>query len=167
VEEVDIAGPRTSSALRAAGWAEMEVLKAALRAGGDTEDAVTVTSPEGAVAAVSIAADEMIVVDLSCGQILDPVVLRSYVIGAVHQALGWVTSEGLAVDDDGRVHDLTVRSFGILRPAQMPHVEVRLDATAACPPVNGSDAVFAATAAAAWIRQGTPPCWPTRLAWCA
>ena len=28
-------------------------------------------------------------------------------------------------------------------------------------PVNGSDAVFAATAAAVWIAQGTPPAWPT------
>ena len=32
---------------------------------------------------------------------LDEVVLRSYVVGAVHQALGWVRSEGVAVDDDG------------------------------------------------------------------
>ena len=33
---------------------------------------------------------------------LDEVVLRSYCIGAAHMALGWVCSEGLAVDDDGR-----------------------------------------------------------------
>jgi hypothetical protein len=29
-------------------------------------------------------------------------------------------------------------------------------------PVNGSDAVFAATVAAAWIAEGMPPRWPTR-----
>ena len=30
------------------------------------------------------------------------------------------------------------------------------------PPVNGSDAVFAAVAAATWLHEGTPPDWPTR-----
>ncbi len=34
--------------------------------------------------------------------VLDEVVLRSYCIGATHQALGWVRSEGIAVDGDGR-----------------------------------------------------------------
>ena len=29
-------------------------------------------------------------------------------------------------------------------------------------PVNGSDAVFAATAAAAWLAEGLAPEWPTR-----
>ena len=28
-------------------------------------------------------------------------------------------------------------------------------------PVNGSDAVFAAVAAAVWLHQGCPPDWPT------
>ena len=28
-------------------------------------------------------------------------------------------------------------------------------------PVNGSDAVFAAVAAAVWIDRGCPPAWPT------
>jgi hypothetical protein len=29
-------------------------------------------------------------------------------------------------------------------------------------PVNGSDAVFVATLAAAWMAEGRPACWPTR-----
>ena len=41
--------------------------------------------------------------------------LRSYCIGAAHMALGWVRSEGIAVDPDGLPLDLTIRSFGILR----------------------------------------------------
>ena len=57
---------------------------------------------------------------------LDEVVLRSYCTGAAHQALGWVTSEGLAVDDDGEVLDLTIRSFGILRAVDMPPIEVEV-----------------------------------------
>ncbi len=46
--------------------------------------------------------------------------LRSYCIGAAHMALGWVRSEGLAVDADGVPLDLTIRSFGILRAVDMP-----------------------------------------------
>ena len=48
------------------------------------------------------------------GEILCPVTLRSYALGAVHQALGMVWSEGIAVDDAGEPVDLTIRSFGIL-----------------------------------------------------
>jgi CO/xanthine dehydrogenase Mo-binding subunit len=77
-------------------------------------------------------------------------------------ALGWVRSEGLSVDDDGVVHDLTVRSFGILRAADMPAVEVEIH-DAGGPPVNGSDAVFAAVAASAWIGGGCRQDWPTGM----
>ena len=39
---------------------------------------------------------------------------------------GWVRSEGIAVDADGAVRDLTMRSFGILQARAMPPVTVRL-----------------------------------------
>jgi len=78
----------------------------------------------------------------------------------VHMALGWVTSEGLSVDADGTINDLTIRSFGVLRAGDMPHVEVVLHEEDTHP-VNGSDAVFAATAAAIWSAQGWPTDWPT------
>jgi hypothetical protein len=42
----------------------------------------------------------------------------------------------------------------------MPEVEVAIERTDR-PPVNASDAVFAAVAAAAWLDQGCPPAWPT------
>jgi hypothetical protein len=42
----------------------------------------------------------------------------------------------------------------------MPHVEVTLHEEDS-EPVNGSDAVFAATAAAVWSAQGWPTDWPT------
>jgi CO/xanthine dehydrogenase Mo-binding subunit len=76
-------------------------------------------------------------------------------------ALGWVTSEGIAVDAEGDVHDLTIRSFGILRAVDTPEVRVEIDATPG-EPVNGSDAVFAAVAAAVWRAQGFPQDWPTK-----
>ena len=87
---------------------------------------------------------------------LDAVVLRSYGTGAAHMALGWVRSEGLAVDDAGVPVDLTIRSFGILRASEVPpiHIEIEPDDG---PPVNGSDAVFGAVAAAAWRAAGHPP----------
>jgi CO/xanthine dehydrogenase Mo-binding subunit len=81
-------------------------------------------------------------------------------VGAAHQGLGWVTSEGLAVDDGGEVHDLTIRSFGVLRAVDMVPVEVEVDPGSG-PPVRGSDAVFAAVAGAVWVAQGCPPDWPT------
>jgi aerobic-type carbon monoxide dehydrogenase small subunit (CoxS/CutS family) len=148
VTEVDVAGPPTSSALRAAGWAEAAVLLGSPK----------VTAPNGATA-TAIVTDDAVHVRVACGDVLDEVVLRSYCIGATHMALGWVRSEGLMVDDDGIVHDLTVRSFGIIRPDDMPHVEVTIEGEGR--PVNGSDAVFAAVAAAEWIRQGYPQDWPT------
>ncbi|HET9443730.1 MAG TPA: hypothetical protein VFO65_10425, partial [Acidimicrobiales bacterium] len=63
-------------------------------------------------------------------------------------------------DAAGRVHDLTIRSFGILRARDMPEVIVEIEPDGR-PPVNGSDAVFAAVAAAAWRARGLPPDWPT------
>jgi aerobic-type carbon monoxide dehydrogenase small subunit (CoxS/CutS family) len=165
VEEVDVVGPPTSAAIRSSGTAEAQLLLAVLNArsalGKDAVDGhvATVTSDEGSTATVSIG-HGVIRVELRCGRILDSVVLRSYVIGAVHMALGWVTSEGLSVDDDGSISDLTMRSFGVLRASDMPRVEVTLHDEES-EPVNGSDAVFAATAAAFWMAQGCPTDWPT------
>jgi hypothetical protein len=163
VEEVEVPGPPTSADLRGAGWAELAAVRAAV--GAEPGEPVTVTSPGGGRATVAVAPDGAVTAAVSCGEVLDAVVLRSYVIGAVNQALGWVTSESLAVDGAGTVHDLTVRSFGVVRAADMPPVAVRLDEDATGTPVNGSDAVLAATAAAVWVAQGRPPAWPTRLPW--
>jgi aerobic-type carbon monoxide dehydrogenase small subunit (CoxS/CutS family) len=153
IEEVDVAGPPTSSALRVAGWAEAMVLLTGAR--GTT---APVTAPGGGVAEAEVAPDR-IHVRVECGEPLDEVVLRSYCIGAAHMALGWVTSEAIAVDDEGVPHDLTIRSFGVLRARDMPPVDVEIVRSERAP-VNGSDAVFAAVAAAAWMEQGCPQDWP-------
>ena len=66
----------------------------------------------------------------------------------------------LVVDEDGTIGDLTIRSFGIVRPGEMPEVRVTI-APEDGEPVCGSDAVFAAVALAVWRRQGLAPSWPT------
>ena len=66
------------------------------------------------------------------------------------------------MDAAGEARDLTLRSFGILEARAMPPVSVRIVAGAAGrPAVNGSDAVFAAVAAAAWLADGLVAEWPT------
>ena len=75
-------------------------------------------------------------------------------------ALGWVTSEGIAVDDEGEPLDLTIRSFGVLRAVDTPPITVEIEPDDR-PPRNGTDAVFAAVAAATWVAQGCPPTFPT------
>jgi hypothetical protein len=164
VEELDVVGPPTSSAIRGAGWVEAAVLLAVVSRldHGDCSErqsAARVVSPSGAAADAWVTRDG-VRVRVSCGQPLDEVVLRSYCTGAAHMALSWVRSEGLAVDDAGEPHDLTIRSFGILSARDTPSVDVEIGPSED-PPVNGSDAVLAAVAAAAWISDGLPQDWPT------
>ena len=115
---------------------------------------------------------ECIVVRVKCGDPLDETVLRSYCIGAAHMALGWVRSEGIAMtaNSDGMLIpvDLTIRSFGVLRAVDTPDIVVEIDTSATnrsrqhdFTSVNGSDAVFAAVAAAVWRHDGFPPAWPS------
>ncbi len=154
VEEVDVPGPPTSADIRAAGWAEVAVLLSSL------QPTDRIVAPNGAIADARVDADGAVHVRVECGAALDDVVLRSYCIGAAHMALGWVRSEALAVDAAGVPMDLTMRSFGILRAVDTPAIHVEIVDSAA-PPVNGSDAVFAAVAAAAWRHAGFPGAWPT------
>ena len=97
VAEVELAGPPTSTALRGAGWVEAAVLLASQQPGPTFQ----VRAPNGAVAVATVSDDGSIAVEVECGAVLDEVVLHSYCVGAAHMALGWVTSEGLSIDDSG------------------------------------------------------------------
>ncbi len=173
VEEVPVVGPPVSPDLRGAGWAEVLAALAALADLTAPRDPAT--PPDSGRASISVpgAGRATVAIDLGgggrgrigvdvwAGAVLSPVTLRSYVLGAVHQALGLVWSEGIAIDAAGEPVDLTIRSFGILAARDMPDVSVSLHEDD-CWPVNGSDAVFAATLAAAWIAEGGVSRWPTR-----
>ncbi len=163
---VPTVGPPIGLSLRAAVWAEAAVLAAAARSldalgpGAHRDVGIEVVGPAGGRAVVRCLGDDSLEVAVDAGEVLDEVVLRSYCIGAAHQALGWVRSEGIAVDDDGAVRDLTIRSFGILQARAMPLISVSVEASTR-PAVNASDAVFCAAAAARWLADGLSECWPT------
>ncbi|NOX30739.1 MAG: hypothetical protein GXP35_11945 [Actinobacteria bacterium] len=161
VSEWDVPGPPTSVMVRGSLRAEIEMLRAALHARAD--DSATLAASHrvqiGAAWAEATVTRQSVLVRVSGGAVLDQTVMRSYVIGAVHQALGLVRSESISVDSEGRVHDLTVRSFGILRSIETPEVEVEiLDSDSSPQPV--SPAVFCAVAAAAWCFANKPPILP-------
>jgi hypothetical protein len=163
-------GPPVANALRATGLAEHTVLvEGALDAAGverstlvDARGAVVLLdslarSADHALAGAWVDIDaavgriEGVTVRVDAGDPLDDVVLRSYAIGATHMALGWVLTEGLAVDPDtGEVLDLTIRSFGIIPARSMPAVAVEIVKSDDAPRAFASDAAFASVAAAAW-----------------
>jgi aerobic-type carbon monoxide dehydrogenase small subunit (CoxS/CutS family) len=170
VELVDVVGPPVAPDLRGAGWAEVLAARTAVIARGHTPQTpgrgqadITLPGAGRASAHLDTTASPRgtLHLELWAGALLDPVTLRSYALGAAHQALGLVWSEGIAVDGDGTPVDLTIRSFGILPARAMPEVTVVLHEGDTWP-VNGSDAVFVATMAAAFIAEGLPPRWPTR-----
>ncbi|MEM7141038.1 MAG: 2Fe-2S iron-sulfur cluster-binding protein [Actinomycetota bacterium] len=154
VEEVDVAGPPTSVDIRGAGWAEAQVLAASLR---DDDGWIEVSG--GGAARATVDGGGTVRVGVRAGASLDEAVLRSYVTGAAHMALGWVTGESLTVDEHGEIHDLTIRSFGVLRAIDTPPIEVEIEPSDD-EPLAVSDAVFAAVAAAVWRARGYPPVWP-------
>jgi xanthine dehydrogenase small subunit len=166
IEEIAVPGPPVSCDLRGAGWAEAAVLMTALesvRAGEVGPDRpVSVRSPAGTRVTATVGATGSVVVSVAAGEPLDEIVLRSYALGAVHQALGWVRSEGVAVDGNGAVLDLTIRSFGIIPARAMPAVEIVVEDDHG-PPLPAGDTVFAAVAAAAWLAAGLVSSWPVEL----
>ena len=106
---------------------------------------------------------ERIEVRVAAGDPLDEIVLRSYVIGAAHMALGWVCTESL-VGRPGhrrgaRPHDPVVRHPARRRTCRRS--TSTWSTTTASRSPDASDAVFAAVAAAAWNAlaraEGTRP----------
>ena len=160
-------GPPVGIDARASGLAEHAVLiEGALDAAGVDRTSLTdaptlldtcVVVPSGATAGACVhvnpdtGALQHVEIRVAAGDPLDEVVLRSYVIGATHMALGWVLSEELTVDpQSGEVFDLTIRSFGVIRARATPPIDVEIVEDPGEPRARASDAAFAAVAAATW-----------------
>ena len=60
------------------------------------------------------------------GKAVNPLLCEGQVEGAVHMGLGYALSEGFPCDESGKPLNDTLRSLGIIRPKDMPPVEVIL-----------------------------------------
>jgi aldehyde oxidoreductase len=69
---------------------------------------------------------EKVVAAHDVGRAVNPMLCEGQIEGAVHMGLGYALSEGFPCDDDGRPTNTTLRSLDIIRPKDMPDVDVIL-----------------------------------------
>jgi xanthine dehydrogenase molybdenum-binding subunit len=69
---------------------------------------------------------ERVVAAHDVGRAVNPMLCEGQVEGAVHMGLGYALTEGFPTDEDGRPRNSTLRSLDIIRPKDMPPVEVIL-----------------------------------------
>jgi aldehyde oxidoreductase len=69
---------------------------------------------------------ERVVAAHDVGRAVNPRLCEGQVEGALHMGLGFALSEELPADAEGRLTHQTLRSLGILRPKDVPPMEVRL-----------------------------------------
>lgn len=60
------------------------------------------------------------------GKVVNPTLCEGQVEGSVHMGLGYALSEEFPCDEEGRPTNMTLRSLDIIRPKDMPEVEVIL-----------------------------------------
>jgi xanthine dehydrogenase molybdenum-binding subunit len=60
------------------------------------------------------------------GKAMNPQLCEGQIEGAVHMGLGYALSEDFPCDDEGRPVNMTLRSLGIIRPKDVPPVDVIL-----------------------------------------
>ena len=69
---------------------------------------------------------EKVVAAHDVGRAVNPLLCEGQIEGAVHMGLGYALSEGFPCDPDGTPLNETLRSLDIIRPKDMPPVEVML-----------------------------------------
>ena len=69
---------------------------------------------------------ERVVAAHDVGRAVNPMLCEGQIEGAVHMGLGYALSEEFPADDQGRPTNMTLRSLAIIRPKDMPPVEVIL-----------------------------------------
>ena len=157
VTVMNVSGPPIGATHRGAVLSELLAARAALRS--TPGEPIRITSPNGAVSTVTYR-DGALHAIVEAGEPLCDVTLRSYVMGAMHQAYSMVCSEGIALNDAGEPVDLTVRSFGVVGAVATPPMSVDIVPSHDAPVAVGG-ATFAATLAAVWLVEGGTV-WPTR-----
>ena len=69
---------------------------------------------------------EKVVAAHDVGRAVNPLLCAGQIEGAVHMGLGYALTEDFPTDDTGRPLNMTLKSLGIIRPKDMPDVEVIL-----------------------------------------
>ena len=69
---------------------------------------------------------EKVVAAHDVGRAVNPLLCEGQVEGALHMGLGFALSEDFPADENGRPENLTLKSLGILKPSEMPELEVIL-----------------------------------------
>ncbi len=69
---------------------------------------------------------EKVVAAHDVGRAVNPLLCEGQIEGSVHMGLGYAMTEGFPCDADGRPLNVTLRSLDIIRPKDMPPVEVIL-----------------------------------------
>jgi CO/xanthine dehydrogenase Mo-binding subunit len=69
---------------------------------------------------------EKVVAAHDVGRAINPLLCEGQVEGAVHMGLGYALTEDFPTDADARPLNLTLRSLGILRPKDVPEIDVVL-----------------------------------------
>jgi xanthine dehydrogenase molybdenum-binding subunit len=69
---------------------------------------------------------EKVVAAHDVGKAVNPLLCKGQVEGAVHMGLGYALTEEFPTDETGRPTNMTIRSLGILRPKDVPDIEVIL-----------------------------------------
>jgi len=71
-------------------------------------------------------APDRVVAAHDVGRAVNPVLCEGQIEGSVHMGLGYALTEGFPTDADARPRNTTLKSLGIIRPKDMPSVEVIL-----------------------------------------
>ena len=71
-------------------------------------------------------APDRVVAAHDVGRAVNPVLCEGQIEGSVHMGLGYALTEGFPTDADARPRNTTLKSLGIIRPKDMPPVEVIL-----------------------------------------
>ena len=69
---------------------------------------------------------ERVVAAHDVGRAIHPVLCEGQIEGSVHMGLGYALTEEFPADDQARPTNMTLRSLGIIRPKDMPEVDVIL-----------------------------------------